>query len=277
MNPFTMIVIGWVAITGIMSLLWLIQRRTGDSGIVDVAWGMGVASIAGLFAWGSSTGDPTRRWVVAALALMWALRLSSYVLHRVLTMPEDGRYQQLKKEWGARSQSRMFRFYQLQAIGSVLFALPMLVACRNNSPFGVNDLIGISIWVLAITGETVADRQLASFRRSDQNKGLVCQEGLWKYSRHPNYFFEWLHWWSYVAMSITYPFGWTSIFGPMVMLFFITRVTGIPPTEAQSLRSRGEAYRSYQQTTNAFFPWWPSDQPSTLPTEGSTQAQGSSE
>lgn len=180
---------GWAAIAGIMSLLWMIQRKTGDAGIVDVAWGMGVCGIACLFAWGSSPGNPTRRWVVAALALLWAIRLSSYVLHRVLTLPEDGRYQQLKKEWGAQNQVRMFRFYQLQAFGSVFFALPMLVACRNDSPFSVNDFIGVMIWILAIVGDTIADRQLAFFRRSDQNTGGVCQTGLWKYSRHPKYLF----------------------------------------------------------------------------------------
>jgi steroid 5-alpha reductase family enzyme len=257
MNPLIMIGVGWAAMAVVMALLWLVQTRTGDAGIVDVAWGMGVAGIASLFAWGSFHGDVTRRWVVAVLAATWAIRLSGYVLHRVLTMPEDGRYQQLKREWGTASQSRMFRFYQLQAIGSLLFALPMLVAVRNPSPFGAVDVLGIAIWCLAIAGETIADRQLDRFRKDPNNQGRVCRRGLWRYSRHPNYFFEWLHWWSYFAMSVTYPWGWISILGPLVMWFLITRVTGIPPTEAQSIRSRGDEYREYQRTTSAFFPWFP--------------------
>ncbi len=257
MNPWFMILLGWIFMALVMALLWLLQRRTGDAGIVDVAWGMGVGLLALFFAWGSDTGDLTRRFVIASLAMIWALRLSGYVLWRVFTMPEDGRYQTLKQNWGVAAQSKLFWFYQFQAIGSLLFALPMLIAARGTSPLGLFDVLGIGIWLIAIVGELIADWQLARFRANPDHQGQVCHAGFWNYSRHPNYFFEWLHWWTYVGLAITAPWGWLTIIGPMLMLHFILNVTGIPPTEAQALKSRGDAYREYQRTTSAFFPWPP--------------------
>lgn len=172
-------------------------------------------------------------------------------------MPEDGRYQTLKENWGSAAQFRMFWFYQLQAAGSLLFALPMLIAAGGTSPFGLVDSAGVLIWLVAIAGELTADRQLSRFRANPVHKGQVCREGLWNYSRHPNYFFEWLHWWAYVCLALSAPWGWLTLFGPILMLHFIINVTGIPPTEAQALKSRGDAYREYQRTTSAFFPWLP--------------------
>lgn len=241
----------------VMGLLWLLQRRTGDAGIVDVAWGMGVGLLTLFFVWGSESGDITRRIIIASLAMIWSLRLSAYILWRVLTMEEDGRYQTLKQSWGAAAQRKLFWFFQLQAIGSLLFALPMLIAARGKSPVGIYDYLGVSIWFVALLGELVADWQLDRFRANPENRGRVCRVGFWNYSRHPNYFFEWLHWWSYVCLAITAPWGLLTVMGPLLMLHFIINVTGIPPTEAQALKSRGDAYRDYQRTTSVFFPWPP--------------------
>jgi steroid 5-alpha reductase family enzyme len=121
--------------------------------------------------------------------------------------------------------------------------------------------IAIPIWLLAVLGETFADRQLANFRADPKNKGQVCQTGLWKYSRHPNYFFEWLHWWTYAAIGIGHWWGWINLLFPAAMAFFLFKLTGIPSTEEQALKSRGEAYRRYQQSTNRFFPWFPKETP----------------
>jgi len=252
-----MILIGGAGMSAVMGLLWLLQKRTGDAGIVDVAWGMGVGLLSLFFAWGSVEGDLIRRIIVATLALLWSLRLSGYILYRVLTMPEDGRYQTLKEKWGTAAQGKLFSFYQLQAVGSLLFALPMLLAARSTAPLGFLDYLGIAIWFAAISGELIADQQLSRFRSDPHQTGQVCQRGLWHYSRHPNYFFEWLHWWAYVCLAIQAPWGWLTILGPLLMLHFILNVTGIPPTEAQAIKSRGEAYREYQRTTSAFFPWPP--------------------
>ena len=160
----------------------------------------------------------------------------------------------LRAEWGNAAQRNLFWFFQIQAGWTILFALPMLVAASNPAAPGWADALGVVIWIVAVAGEAVADRQLLRFRRRPESRGLVCQEGLWRYSRHPNYFFEWVHWWAYVAFSVGYAWGWLSLLGPVVMLAFLLRVTGIPMTEARAVASRGDAYRTYQRTTNRFFP-----------------------
>ena len=262
---------GWLAMALVMLALWFLQRRTGDAGIVDVAWGLGVGGLALYFCLFIGDGDAVRRAIILVVALVWSLRLSGYVLWRVVTMPEDGRYRALKEQWGREASWRMFRFYQFQALGAVLFALPMLIAAFNPAPLSWVDYVGMVVGVLAIVGEMVADWQLSRFRSRPQNRGEVCQDGLWYYSRHPNYFFEWLHWWAYWLLAIGYPFGWLNLIFPVAMFFFITRVTGIPPTEQQALRSRGEKYRAYQQSTSAFFPLPRKRQPeSTEATQGGT-------
>ena len=263
MSIWLMILVGWGIMVFVMSGLWWIQKRTGDAGIVDVAWGLGVACLAAFFCSVSTDGLLLRRIIVSVLVSLWAIRLSGYVLLRILKMPEDGRYQALKKGWGSQTDRNMFLFYQFQAFGSLLFSLPMLIAAHNPAPISILDYLGIGLWLLAIGGETVADIQLQRFRSNPANCGKVCQRGLWRYSRHPNYFFEWLHWWSYVLIAITFPPGWLNVLFPLAMLYFILFKTGIPPTEAQAIRSRGDAYRLYQQTTSAFFPWPPKIQANT--------------
>jgi len=259
MSIWVMLVVGWVFMVVVMSLMWLIQKRSGDSGIVDVAWGLGVAVLAVFFCYQIEQGLVSRRVLIAVLALGWAFRLSGYVLIRVLNMPEDGRYLSLKKDWGENSQKNMFRFYQFQAFGSVLFAVPMLVAAWNPAEIGIWDIAAMIVWIVAIGGESLADFHLHRFRTNPANKGKVCKTGLWSWSRHPNYFFEWLHWWTYVLLAVAAPFGWINILFPMAMLYFILFKTGIPPTERQAVQSRGQAYLDYQKTTNAFFPWPPSN------------------
>lgn len=250
----------WLAVSVLMIGVWLLQRRLDDAGIVDVAWTYAVGTLSVVFCW-VAEGDPTRRMMVAVLAGIWSIRLGTYVLYRVIKFPEDGRYVTLKERAGDQAQRKLFEFYQYQAFGAVLFSLPMLMAASNPSPLGFVDALGIAIWLLAAGGESLADRQLSAFRKQAQNRGAVCQSGLWKYSRHPNYFFEWLHWWAYVAFAWQVPWGgWQgglSLLGPIAMYYFINFVTGIPPTESQALQSRGDAYRRYQETTSSFFPWLP--------------------
>ncbi len=257
MNAGLLLLIGWLAMALVMVVVWFVQRRTGDAGVVDVAWTFGVGVLGATYAIFGGDAPWERRLLVAALIAVWALRLGGYVLWRVSTQPEDGRYVDLKRQWGEQAQARLFRFFQYQAVGAVLFAVPMFLAARNTHPLGWFDGLGLGIWLVAIVGEGIADRQLAAFRADPSNRGRVCREGIWRYSRHPNYFFEWLHWWAYVAFALGAPAGWVTILWPMLMLYFILRVTGIPPTEAQALRSRGEPYREYQRSTSPFFPWFP--------------------
>lgn len=247
------VVQGWVVLAITMCLLWVRQLQTRDATTVDVAWSLGVGFLALWFAW-QSTGDPVRRGVVATIAVLWALRLATYLLRdRVLGRTvEDGRYRYLREHWGRRAPIGFFYFYQAQALFAVIFALPLFAAVQGG-PLGAIAGVGVLVWAISVVGETVADRQLARFRGEASNRGLVCEVGLWRYSRHPNYFFEWLHWWAYVLISGGALLSWV---GPVAMLLFLFRLTGIPHTEAQALRSRGDAYRRYQHTTSIFIPWF---------------------
>jgi steroid 5-alpha reductase family enzyme len=251
------IAVGWAVMAAVMTILWLVQRRRGDAGIVDVAWTIGVGLLAAIFAW-QTDGYWARRLLIACLAGLWSLRLALHLAGRLRRLPEDGRYRAMRDERGAGAQRFFFLFFQIQAFWAVLFALPMLLAARNPSPgLGLGDALGTAIWLVAVAGEAVADRQLARFRGDPARRGQVCRDGMWRYSRHPNYFCEWLHWWAYVAIGWGAPWGFLTLLGPATMLLFLFKVTGIPPTEASALRSRGDAYRDYQRTTSAFFPWPP--------------------
>ncbi len=254
MDILILILIGWAAMAVVMAALWMIQRRTHNAGIVDIAWTFGVGVLAIWFAWGAEGGDPARRTLIGVLAGVWSARLGVYLFKRVFSETEDGRYRRLRDRWGDSFQSRMFWFFQIQAAWSVIFAAPMFVAALDPTPGLVwTDYLGIAIWLTAVIGEGVADRQLAAFKKSEGG-GKVCRRGLWKYSRHPNYFFEWIHWWAYVAIGVTWTWGWLTLFGPAVMLFFLLKVTGVPITEKRLVESKGDAYREYQREVNAFFP-----------------------
>lgn len=240
----------------VMAVLWLVQRHTGNAGIVDVGWSLGVGVCGLIFAF-LAEGDVTRRAFAGALLGLWALRLGGTILQRVLTEDEDGRYRRLREEWGATFERRIFVFYQLQALFAVVFALPVLGAVSEAGPLRTGQAaIALGVWVIAVAGEAVADRQLAAFRARPENRGRTCRIGLWRTSRHPNYFFEWIHWWSYVILGVGAPLGWLTAIGPVAMLFFLLKVTGVPATEARAAASRPD-YRDYQRTTSAFVPWFP--------------------
>ncbi|MEM7054670.1 MAG: DUF1295 domain-containing protein, partial [Pseudomonadota bacterium] len=153
-----------------------------------------------------------------------------------------------------------FAFFLFQGLLAWLFALPAwVVASDASSALSIWVILGVVFWLVSLAGESLADRQLDVFRTNPDNKGKVCKVGLWRYSRHPNYFFEWLHWFAYPLIALGAPYHWITWFGPVLMFAFLYRVTGIPYTEKQSLKSRGEAYREYQRTTSAFLPWPPKD------------------
>ncbi len=257
MGTATLLLVGWVLMAAMMAALWLVQRARRDAGVVDVGWAAGLGVLAILYA-AAGGGDPWRRALVGVMAGGWSLRLAWYLLaDRIVGKPEDGRYQELRARWGERAQARFFVFFQAQAVADVVLSLPFLVAMRGGVALGAAGLAGVAVWVVAVLGEALADAQLARFRADPANRGATCRIGLWRASRHPNYFFEWLHWWSYVLLALGSPAWWVSLVGPALMLYFLLKVTGIPATEAHALASRGEEYREYQRTTSAFVPWFP--------------------
>lgn len=261
MSALELILGGWLLVALIMALLWWVQQIRRDAGVVDVAWAGGLALLALIYAV-ASEGYLPRRLLVGALAGIWGTRLAVYLLYnRVIGKQEDGRYQTLRAHWGPKAPVYFFFFFQAQALLDVVLSLPFLVAMQNPQPTLTGwDYTGVGVWLLAVGGETVADRQLARFRARPESRGRTCREGLWRYSRHPNYFFEWIHWWTYVAIAVGSAYWWVTLTAPALMLFFILKVTGIPPTEEQALASRGEDYRRYQRTTSAFIPWFPKEE-----------------
>jgi steroid 5-alpha reductase family enzyme len=257
MGMWTLLLSGWLLVALMMAALWLVQRRTGNAAIVDVGWPVGVPLLAGWYL--ALSGAPSLSAVLATLAAaLWGGRLAVYLYatrihgHR----PEEGRYRELRREWGGSFQARLFGFYQLQALLDVVFALPFLLLSHTAVPTA-HPLYGsgLALWMVAVLGETLADWQLTRFKADSANTGQVCQVGLWRYSRHPNYFFEWLVWVAFALMATPAGAGLWAWVCPALMLFFLFRVTGIPATEAQALRSKGEAYRAYQRATSAFVPW----------------------
>lgn len=245
---------GWLAMSLVMTAAWLWQRRSQNASIVDVAWTLGTGGLGVTYAF-LAEGLPLRRFLIGAVVAIWSARLGLHLLARVWDDSEDQRYRQMREAWGRWASLRFFLFFQSQAVVAPLFASPMLIAGHTTAPLGLTDLTGALLANVSIAGEWLADFQLSRFRRTAKSRDEVCRVGLWKYSRHPNYFFEWLHWWSYVFLAATSPWWWLTLGVPLAMYYFLNYVTGIPPAEAQALAKRGEAYREYQKTTSAFFPY----------------------
>jgi steroid 5-alpha reductase family enzyme len=242
----------------VMTGLWLWQRRSGRADWVDAFWAGSIGGLAIFFAVFGS-GAIEKRVLVALVAGTWSFRLAHHLAVRLASHSgEDGRYQAMRDYWGERANFWLFFFFMGQALIAWLFALPAWVVSNDpGAEITIWVVLGVGIWFVSLAGESLADRQLSAFRQDPQNKGKVCQVGLWRYSRHPNYFFEWLHWFSYPLIAMGAPHQWVAWLGPALMLLFLYRVTGIPYTEKQSLKSRGEAYREYQRTTSPFIPWPP--------------------
>jgi len=257
LHPTLQVSIALAFAVALMTLLWFVQRRTKNAGIVDVAWA-GSTGALGVFFAITSGGDPLRRVLAGVMIGLWSLRLTAYLFRRVVGHPEEGRYAKMRRDWGEKADHRLFRFYQTQAAAALVFALPVLVASWNET--ALEPIAGgasVLIWLVGMTNLIVADRQLERFKADPANRGRTCRRGLWRYSRHPNYFFEWIHWWAYAPLAWGAAFGWVALAVPMLLLYFVLLVTGIPPTEAQALASRSEDYRRYQKTTSPFFPWFP--------------------
>ena len=254
---YLQIVIGLLFVVSLMSLLWLVQRSTRNAGIVDVAWAGSIGAL-GLFFLATGGGDGNRRLLAGLLIAVWSLRLTVYLFRRVVGHPEEGRYATLRAKWGENADSRLFRFFLMQAAAALAFALPLLVISWNCAPLSpIAAAISLAVWTVGMGGVYLADVQLERFKSNPNNTGRTCRKGLWHYSRHPNYFFEWIHWWTYLPLALPAPFWWLALVIPLLLLYFVLFVTGIPPTEAQAVVSRGEDYRRYQQTTSAFVPWIP--------------------
>ena len=252
-----------LAMAAFMALATAVERRTGNSGWIDVVWtfGLGLTGIAGaLLPFGA--GPMSRRLFVATLALAWALRLGLHIARRTAGISEDPRYAKLKRDWGSAAPRQLARLLQMQALVSIPLGLGIALAAHNPaSSLGWQDFAGVAVFAAGLAGGAIADGQLRAFARS--GAGGVCDRGLWRWSRHPNYFFECLLWCSYalIAPGAGYPWGWLAVLAPACITLLLTRISGIPPLEEHMLAKHGEAYRAYQNRTSALIP---------LPPKGAT-------
>ncbi|HSK17180.1 MAG TPA: DUF1295 domain-containing protein [Gaiellaceae bacterium] len=255
---WVLLLLGLVLASGVQLCLWLLQVRTGDATAVDAGWATTLALLAVLYA-ALAAGDLSHRLLIAVAAGSESFRIAWLVAGRI-GGEEDPRYRELRGRWRERGREQLsfFVFYQAQAVVAWLLAVPFLLVAQNPSS-GLEPLewLGALVWLGAVAGETVADRQLARHKADPANKGRTLRSGLWRYSRHPNYFFQWLTWVAYALMALAAPWGWIGILSPLLILYLILFVTGVPPSEEQALKSRGEDYRRYQRETSPFVPWFP--------------------
>jgi steroid 5-alpha reductase family enzyme len=248
-----------LSLSGLMAFAWIVQQRTGNSGWVDTIWTFSLGLVGATSAlWPVAGASPNaRQWLVAALVAIWSVRLGSHIAIRTKGITDDPRYAAFAKDWGADAPRKMFIFLQNQALGSIPLVFAIFVAARFPlDALRLQDYLGVAILFAGIAGEGIADSQLKAFRENPANKGKVCDTGLWRWSRHPNYFFEWFGWLAYpvIALSPDYLWGFASLLAPLFMYWILVHVTGIPPLEEQMLKSRGERYRDYQARTSKFFP-----------------------
>ena len=242
----------------IMALVWLWSYKIKNAGVVDIFWSYNFPVIAILlFFLGSGYGP--RRLLIASMVIIAGARLGTHLAIRIFKhlRVEEPRYAQIRKEWGKNAEFKMFGFFMMQAASNALLAIPFFIIAVNTNPqLSIIEYIGTGLWFISVLGEAIADRQLAAFKKNPANKGKVCDTGLWGYSRHPNYFFEWLMWVSYFVFALASSNGYLAIISPAIILYLLLKVTGIPATEEQSLRTKGEAFKQYQARTSAFIPWF---------------------
>ena len=252
----TILLCALLAMSGAMALAWRVQRASGSSGWIDTIWsaatglvGLGVALAPG--------AEPGRGKLAAALVALWAARLALHIAARTRGAPDDPRYADLARQWGADAPRRMFWFLQTQAMAGFVLVVAVRLAAINPAPFPrLADALAVAILLVAVAGEALANSQLEKFRRAHRGEKRICEDGLWRWSRHPNYFFEWLGWFAYPILAISgeNPLGWLALGAPLLMYVLLVHVSGIPPLEAQMAASRGEAFRDLQTRVSAFFP-----------------------
>jgi steroid 5-alpha reductase family enzyme len=246
------------ACCAIMVGVWIWANKIKNAGVVDIFWSYNFPIIA-IILFFLGDGLDTRRMLICAMIAIAGFRLGTHLMVRVVSHldVEEGRYKQLRKEWAPNPDRKFFWFFQMQALSNVFLAIPFFIVVENTDPqLSILEYAGVALWAVAFLGESLADWQLKQFKKDPANKGEVCDKGLWNYSRHPNYFFEWLIWVAYFVFALASPYGYLAIISPLVILYLLLKVTGIPATEEQSLRSKGDKFRAYQKTTSVFVPWF---------------------
>ena len=243
------------AVAALMALLWLVSLARADASIVDIAWGPGFA-LVGLIAALVGDGAPARRWLVAALAGLWGLRLGAYLAWRNHGKGEDWRYRAMRAHHGSAFRWKSaYVVFGLQGALMWFISLPLQVAAAAPAPasLGALDALGLALFALGFHFEAVGDWQLARWKADPANAGRVMDQGLWRYTRHPNYFGDACVWWGLYAIALATPGGWLTLLSPALMTFLLLRVSGVVLLE-RGLAKRRPEYADYVRRTSAFIP-----------------------
>jgi steroid 5-alpha reductase family enzyme len=259
MTPWTPIALaGLAAVTGLMTAVWLLSLLKRDASIVDVFWGLGFVLLA--WGWAVPAGVATvRRWLVPALVTVWGVRLAVHIFLRGRGQGEDWRYRAMRERWGAAFPwVSLAVVFWLQAVLLWIVAWPLLAAVTSPEPSGWTwlDTLACLLFAVGFAFEAVGDWQLARFKADPANRGRVMDRGLWRYTRHPNYFGDAVLWWGLACFAWATPGGWWTLAGPVLMTFLLLRVSGVTMLE-KGMEEKRPAYREYKQRTRAFFPWFP--------------------
>jgi steroid 5-alpha reductase family enzyme len=257
MISFTeLVLLGWVTVAIVMAVTWFVSLKLDNFSIVDSLWAFCFVVQAGLFLF-LSPGYLGRKVLLFCVVAAWGLRLGSYLALRIFShlSKEDRRYLELRKDYGSKYKFRFFLFFQYQAVSVSLMTIPFVWICQNSeqSFLGI-EVFGAVVCALSIFFEALADWQMSRFKSKSKTAGAVCKEGLWKYSRHPNYFFEICVWWGFFFFALGSAHGWAAIYMPLVMTFLITKVTGLPMAERGK---KSAQYEEYRKNTSILIPWFP--------------------
>lgn len=257
MSPLHAFVLTVVIVVAAKTVAWLLQWRLRNAGLVDAIWAWTLGLLALVYAAaGSAPAGP--RLAMAVMGGIWGLRLGTHLWIRNYGKPEDWRYAQFRAQWGAAADRNMFWFFQFQNLFTLMLSASAFLPAayrRGDVPL-LGYIVAAAIWLAAVIGESVADRQMEAFRGNPARRGQVCRDGLWRYSRHPNYFFECLHWLAYLPLAWGSPLAGLTLLAPLVMAFLLMKLSGVPLLEA-GMMQRKPGYADYVRTTSALIPWPP--------------------
>ena len=244
-----------------MILLWLVSLALKNSSIVDIFWGAGFVIAAWVYHFLSPDGFVTRKILALALTSVWGLRLTIHILIRNWGKPEDFRYQKWRNEtgkiWWIKS---LFQVFLLQGALMWVISTPLLASQYGAKPahLTILDFLGAALWIIGFFFEAMGDLQLTRFKSDPSNQGNLLNTGVWKYSRHPNYFGDAAQWWGFYLLAAAAG-GWWTFFSPIIMTLFLIKVSGVAMLE-KTLKNTKPGYQEYIQNTSAFIPWWPKNQ-----------------
>lgn len=248
----TIILISAITVMTYMSLCWLYSLSIKRSDIADVAWGMGFVTLTSALMIRFGTSD-TKSWLLLTMVSLWGLRLATHIAARHHGKPEDSRYQDMRKTWKWPKLQSYTNVFILQGFFLLLVSTPLvLFFLDTNHTIKWFNYIGLLVWAIGLVFESVGDYQLVRFKSDAKNKGKVMRFGLWRYTRHPNYFGEISLWWGIYLFTLFTPYWYVGLIGPITITYLIIGVSGIPMLERKY--KGNAAYEDYQKTTSAFFP-----------------------